>query len=155
MVHCCSCTCNGVSARCIHCACVRSEQPCVSCLFGRAGRCRNGLDLIRDGSSTSISQCQKSSTSLQSGAKCIQDDARGLVLASYGLSPPVSSVSSQDSGVGPQSSPGSGLDLRFIPTGCPKASPIISGHPGFAHLQLSPITSCCCVCQGPHPSPCP
>ena len=148
------CSCNGVSARCIRCACVRSKQPCVSCLPGRAGRCWNRLVLVRDGSSTFISQHQKSSTSLESDAECTQVDARGLALASCGLSPHVSSVSSQDSDAG--------LHVFswfwFGPAVCSHwmsySKPYKSRPPGFAHPQLSPFNSCYGVCQDPHPSPC-
>ena len=37
------CTCNGVSAKCIRCLCVRNERPCVSCLPRRSGNCLNSL----------------------------------------------------------------------------------------------------------------
>ncbi len=38
------CQCNG-SAKCLRCACVRSDTPCSHCLPGETGRCFNTLPL--------------------------------------------------------------------------------------------------------------
>ena len=42
------CSCNGVNARCIRCACVKRKKPCLDCLPQRSGTCRNTVSLRQE-----------------------------------------------------------------------------------------------------------
>ena len=49
------CSCNGLSAKCIRCACVKCKRPCVSFLPIRIGKCRNTICSRQESSSLPLS----------------------------------------------------------------------------------------------------
>ena len=81
------CTCNGVNARCIRCACVRAGQPCVFCRPRSSGKCRNVLS----------SPKAVASSSNRHGSSSQKNDARSVRQRSPSVTAPQVNSNNNDS----------------------------------------------------------
>ena len=67
------CPCNGQSARCVRCICVKKNRVCLSCCPLKAGRCQNSM--TKTGSCTNLGATVQSSSSCSSASSVRSDNS--------------------------------------------------------------------------------
>ena len=67
------CPCNGQSARCVRCICMKKNRVCLSCCPLKAGRCQNSM--TKAGSCIKLGGTVKSSSSCSSASSVCSDDS--------------------------------------------------------------------------------